>query len=281
MSDRTVPPSRSVAQARFNQLVRQPDVSLNLTQATLCIAQIAQPGLDITPSQTQLQAWGQILQAHKPDPPYPLKLIGTLNHFLYEEWGFCGNQAHYYDPRNSFLDAVLERRTGIPITLAVLYLELARRLDFPMVGIGMPGHFLVRPDFEDAEIFVDVFNQGAILFPQDCLDLLSKIYQQPVPFHPQYFVPVGPKSILARLLTNLKHIYLQQGQLTEMLWTVDGILALFPEHLSERKMRGVVHFELGHWAAAQADLQCYLEGSPQPEEISFIQHLLAQIDRNL
>lgn len=281
MSSDRLPPARTIAQARFAQLVRQPEASLDLTQAALCIAQIAQPDLDITTCQNQLQTWGQILQAHRPDPPYPLKVIQTLNHFLYEEWGFHGNQDDYYDPRNSFLNAVIERRTGIPIALAVLYLDLARRLDFPMVGVGMPGHFLVRPDFEDAEIFVDVFNQGAILFPQDCLDLLSKIYQQPVPFHPQYFVPVSSKSILARLLTNLKHIYLQQGELTEMLWTVDGILALFPEHAPERKVRGVLHFELEHWAAAQADLQSYLDAQPQPEEAAFIQTLLAQIARRL
>ncbi|NEO85027.1 MAG: tetratricopeptide repeat protein [Spirulina sp. SIO3F2] len=275
MSDRTL------ALARFTQLVSQPETAIDLTTAALNIAQIAAPGLDITPYQTRLQELGRTLQANRPNPPYPLKVIQMINRFLYEEWGFQGNQDQYYDPRNSFLNEVLDRRLGIPISLAVLYLDLARRVELPMVGIGMPGHFLVRPDFEDAEIFVDVFNQGEILFPQDCMALLAQIYKHPVPFHSEYFAPVSTKSILARLLSNLKQIYLNQGKLEQMLWTVDGILALFPDHAPERKVRGLVHFELGHWIAAQTDLQLYLETIPQLEEARFIEHLLSQIAERL
>lgn len=275
MSDRTL------AQARFAQFVSQPEAAIDLTTAALHIAQIATPGLDIVPYQAQLKQLGQTLQANRPNPPYPLKVIQMINHFLYTEWGFKGNQDQYYDPRNSFLNEVLDRRLGIPISLAVLYLDLARRVDLPMVGIGMPGHFLVRPDFEDAEIFVDVFNQGAILFPQDCMELLAQIYQHSVPFHSEYFAPVSTKSILARLLANLKQIYLNQGKLDQMLWTVDGILALFPDHAPERKVRGMLHFELGHWLAAKTDLQLYLATLPQSDDARFIEHLLAQIAERL
>ena len=148
---------------------------------------------------------------------YPLKVIKTINKYLLKELGFKGNKDNYYDPDNSYLNQVIDKKTGIPITLSVIYLEIAKRLDFPMVGIGMPGHFLIRPEFENVGIFVDVFNQGEILFKEDCELKLKEIYQQPITLEEHFLTPVSNQQILGRMLTNLKYIYLNRQEYPNML----------------------------------------------------------------
>lgn len=267
------------AHLEFIQIARQPDDAIDLTLAAFCIAQRAYPDLEVAVYLERLQEMAATLQGALPEPRYPLKVIQTINRFLYETWGFQGNKADYYDPRNSFLNEVLDRRTGIPITLATVYLDLAQRLAFPMVGIGMPGHFLIRPDFDDAGIFVDAFNQGQILFEQDCAQLLSKIYQRPIQWQPELVQPVPNRAILARMLTNLKFIYLNCSQLAEVLWTVDWILTLYPDLDAERKTRGLLHFELHNWSAAKVDLEHYLGTIQNPDEIRLITQILTQIQQ--
>jgi regulator of sirC expression with transglutaminase-like and TPR domain len=148
---------------------------------------------------------------------------------LYGDLGFTGNNSNYYDPRNSFLNDVLARRTGIPITLALVYLEIARRIGFPMIGIGMPGHFMIRPDFEDSEIFIDTFNHGEILFAEDCRQKLMNIYQQKIPALTAALVPpVTKRQFIARMLNNLQVIYLDRGELARamVIKNLLGIVAI-------------------------------------------------------
>jgi regulator of sirC expression with transglutaminase-like and TPR domain len=138
--------------------INQPDREIDLSKAALYIAQIEYPNLDIDPYLQQLDTMGAEIAARLPATQYPLKTIQTINQYLYTELNFYGNERDYYNPHNSFLNDAIDRRTGIPITLAVIYLHIAKVIDFPMVGIGMPGHFLIRPNFENAGIFVDVFD---------------------------------------------------------------------------------------------------------------------------
>jgi regulator of sirC expression with transglutaminase-like and TPR domain len=191
--------------------IDRPDERIDLAKAALHIAQIEYPDLEIAKYLDRLETMGRAVATKLPADRYPLKVIQTINGYLYDEIDFRGNESDYYDPRNSFLNDVLDRRTGIPITLALVYLEIAKRIDFPMVGIGMPGHFIIRPSFQDAGIFVDVFNRGEILFVEDCRQKLMSLYQQDIPFlPPEVLQPVTNRQILFRMLNNLQAIYLSQ-----------------------------------------------------------------------
>jgi regulator of sirC expression with transglutaminase-like and TPR domain len=171
--------------------VNQPDEQISLAKAALFFAKTQYPDLNPDIYLNKLDAISSILQDKLPDNSYPLKIIQTINQYLFEELRFTGNSRDYYDPRNSYLNEVLDRKLGIPLSLSILYLEIAQRLNFPMVGIGMPGHFLIRPNFEEAGIFVDAFNQGEILFPEDCETRLQQVYQQPVKLDPAFLAPIS------------------------------------------------------------------------------------------
>jgi regulator of sirC expression with transglutaminase-like and TPR domain len=168
-----------VLQNFYNETNR-PDEEIDLAKAALAFARTEYPDLDIEEYLNTLDTMAEEVRERLIEERYPLKVIKTINSYLFDDLGFEGNTRNYYDPRNSFLNDVIDRRTGIPITLSIIYLEIAKQIEFPMVGIGMPGHFIIRPNFENAGIFVDAFNQGEILFEQDCEERLQQVYQQPV-----------------------------------------------------------------------------------------------------
>ncbi len=163
----------SSARQLFHHEIHQPDEYIDLAKAALYIALEEYSELDIDEYLNALDAMAIELEERLPIEKYPLKIIQSINKYLYDDLKFTGNTQDYYDPRNSFLNDVIERRVGIPITLALLYIEIARRIDFPMIGIGMPGHFLIRPDISEMEIYVDAFNKGEVMFPQDCQETLK------------------------------------------------------------------------------------------------------------
>jgi len=254
------------ARQRFIQEIQSD--SIDLGRAALWIAQEAYPDLDVEEYLAALDEMAAEVQERLPPERYPLRVIRILNHYLFEDLGFRGNSEDYYDPRNSFLNEVIDRRTGIPITLSLIYLELARRIDFPMAGVGMPGHFLVRPLFADAEIFVDPFHQGQILFPEDCQERLAQIYGLGIPLQDHHLRPTPPRLILVRLLNNLRQIYLSRAQLELALAAVERILLLIPESLLHLRDRGLLYYQLGRWQQARQDLRHYLKQAPFHPELS-------------
>lgn len=264
----------SAARHNFDTIIHQPDATLNLAEAALYIAQEEYPDLDVAEYLNALDTMATEVQERLGAETYPLRIIRKINQYLYEDLGFRGE--NYHDPRNSFLNDVIERRNGIPLTLSILYLEIAKRIDFPMVGIGMPGHFLIRPDQEEMEIFVDPFQKGEILFMEDCKQKLNAIYSK-VPFRSEFLAPVGPRQILARMLNNLKYIYLEQRDLHKSLAAIDRILLIFPEASRERRDRGFLYHQMERWSEARSDLEDYLAGQPRPEDILLVRHLLGQI----
>ncbi len=264
----------SLGRNNFYQEIQQPEEQIDLAKAALYIAQEENPNLDPQEYLNALDTMAQEVRERLPEQRYPLRVIKTINQYLYQDLGFQGNTKNYYDPSNSFLDQVIERRTGIPITLSLVYLEIAKRVDLPMVGIGMPGHFLIRPDFEAAGIFVNAFNSGEILFEQDCEALLSKIYQRSVKLQPRFLDSVGAKQFLARMLTNLKLIYLNQAQLRQALGAVERIILLFPQAVGELRDRGLIYYELGQWEQATQDLEFYLATFPHAQDAAVIRQVL-------
>jgi regulator of sirC expression with transglutaminase-like and TPR domain len=271
--------SKSLARDRFCQEIQKPDNEINLAAAALYIAQEEYPHLDCAAYLQTLDKMAATLRDRLPENPYPMKIIRAINAYLFQDLGFKGNDRDYYDPKNSFLNDVLDRRTGIPISLSLVYLELAQRIGFPMAGVGMPGHFLIRPILEDMAIFVDAFHQGEVMFEEDCRDRLQQLYGQPARLQPEHLIPIGPRPCVARMLNNLKVIYLHHQDALRALAAVDRILLLVPDAPLERRDRGLIHYRLGHLAIARQDLTAYLQQVPDAADSFEIQQVLSQISR--
>ena len=197
-----------------------------------------------------------------PKGRYPLKVIQVMNPYLFEELKFSGNQRDYYNPDNSYLNCVIDRRLGIPITLSLLYLEIAHRVGFPMVGVGMPGHFLVRPVVDEMEVFVDPFNQGEVMFVADCQQKFRQLYGGQAQWQPEFLSGVLPKPFLARILNNLKMIYLQLEVYDQAIATLDKLLILMPGQVQQVRDRGLLHYQLENYDMAKQDLEGYLRSHP-------------------
>lgn len=267
-----LPPARQ----RFYEILQQPESQIDLAEAALYIAQEARPDLDVEEYLNALQTMAEEVRERVQDVRYPLRILQGINRYLYEDLGFCGDEQNYYDPQNSFLDAVIDRRTGIPITLALVYLEIARRIGFGMVGVNMPGHFLIRPDRQDMEIYVDAFHRGEILFNEDCEERQRQIYGFVV-LLPVQFQPIGARQFLARMLTNLKFAYWRRSAWQEALAAVERLLLLFPNTPVEWRDRGILYYRLGRTGEARHDLENYLKVA-SIEEAARIRALLDELE---
>lgn len=246
----------------FSQLAATPDERIDLAHAALSIAEVAEPHLDRELCLQQLDALAAAAGNHLRAEATEAGRVEALMRWLHDEQGFRGNDVDYYDPRNSFLNQVLARRTGIPITLALVYIEVGKRLGITLAGVNFPGHFLVRHVAPGPEIVIDPFG-GRILSEEDCAGLLRSVMGPSAVLEPALLRPVPAKSMLRRMLTNLKLIYLRLGQLSEALACMDRILLLAPEEPQELRDRGLLHYHLDRYAEARADLERFLTLMPQ------------------
>ncbi len=266
------------ARQNFQREISQPEARLDLARAALYVAQEAYPDLEVEPCLARLDEIASEIAPRLPPERYPLRIVRAINQGLFESWGFRGNTDSYYDPRNSFLNEVLRRRTGIPISLSLVYVEVARRLQFPVVGIGMPGHFLIRPDLPEIEFFIDPFNGGEILFVADCEARLRSLFSEPTAaLQPEFLAPISKRAWLTRLLANLKFIYIQTDRPLLALGVLDRLLLLNPEAALERRDRGLVAFQLGRRESAARDLEVYLAARPQAPDAPAIRDLLGRL----
>jgi regulator of sirC expression with transglutaminase-like and TPR domain len=230
--------------------------------AALELATLEYPGLDV-------DRWVGVLDGHAsalarrvaPDAPGEA-FIDAANEYLFREQGFTGDTANYYDPRNSCLNDVLEARTGIPITLSVVYMEVARRLARPVYGIGLPGHFLVLYDDGNESAYLDPFNGGTRLTEAECFALAQRATGSEVAADRSLLVPVTHRQILMRMINNLRGVHLQRQNFSGALRVLDFVIGLWPESGEEYRQRGVVHAHLGNWSAVRADLRRYLQLVP-------------------
>lgn len=266
-----------LARQRFYQEIHQSEDQIDLARAALYLAQEEYSDLEPEEYLNALEVMAADVEERLPAERYPLRVVQTINQYLYTDLGFRGNQDDYYDPRNSFLNQVIDRRTGIPITLSLVYLEIADRLGLPMVGINMPAHFLIRPVVGEMDLFVDAFHQGEVLFAEDCRERLSQIYGSPVVLRPEFFQPVSPRQFLSRMLTNLKAVYLQQEDLPRALAAIERILLLFPDAAQEQRDRGLLYYQMGRWTEARQDLENYLTQFPLAEDAIVLEELLRRM----
>lgn len=250
---------------KFTDIAKAP--SPDLATVALLIARLEYPKLDASEYLDQLDRMGEIAHervARCSDLIDPVKPIQALNAYLFDEQGFSGNEQHYDDPRNSLLNQVLARRTGIPITLALVYMEVARRAGVSLEGVNFPGHFLLRFQSRTAsgergsDLIVDPFHGGAILSDDDCRVLLRKHAGETAEFDRRVLVGATKTQILIRMLVNLKRIYVNMRSFPQGRAVTELLLALNPSAMTELRDRGLLAYHLNDFSAALRDLESYL-----------------------
>jgi len=208
-----------------------------------------------------------------------MDIAQKISDVLFGELGFRGNTEDYYDPRNSFFNDVLERRIGIPITLSAVYMEIARRLPFPVSGVGMPGHFLVKYSDRSLEFFLDPYNGGEILSHQDCEEKLKQLYGDSLEFSEQLLDAVTHRQILARMLNNLKSIYLKGHTYDKGLAIVDMMVLVDPNDPGQYRDRGLLRLRLRQFEKASRDLEHYIKVAPGAADRADIEEHLNKLKR--
>jgi regulator of sirC expression with transglutaminase-like and TPR domain len=272
--------SLSPAQQKFWYVSRIPDSELTtaqLVEAALAISWEEYPHIDLSSYRDALDGMATELQQRLQGVTYPLKIISEINRYLFDEQNFNANEHNYYDPRNSFLTDVITRRLGIPISLSIVYMAIGDRIGFPLEGVSLPGHFIIRPQRSDIEVFIDPFAKGEILFKQDCASKLVQIYGAQTELKPEYLETVGVRRIIERMLMNLKLIYLNQKKFHKALSTVEKILMLWPNASTQVRDHGLLCYQLERYVEARSDLEAYLDLSPYADDTDLIQKLIDEM----
>jgi regulator of sirC expression with transglutaminase-like and TPR domain len=257
-------------QARLPQIAEDLLHALNepgeaLAPAALVIARVEYPTLDAAPYLQRLERMGEAAVGRlqrREDAGLPSQ-IATLNGYLYEELGFSGNSEQYDDPRNSFLNEVLDRRLGIPISLAAVYLEIGRRAGLLLEGVNFPGHFLVRAPHAGEDLIVDPFHAGALLSEVDCRQLLRQYVGEDAAFDQSLLATATRQHIVVRMLVNLKRLYVRMRSFPQARAVADLLLAVDPSALSELRDRGLLAYHMEDFASALRDLETYLRLMPR------------------
>jgi regulator of sirC expression with transglutaminase-like and TPR domain len=266
----------------FALLVAQ-DEGLPLLEAAIAVGQDVEPGLDPQSVLLQIDTLGRRLRRRIPADAVPLQRLRFLNRYFFDELAFGGNVNDYYDPANSLIHQVLDTRRGIPITLAMLYIELAGHAGLEARGIGFPGHFLVKVRMPRGEVVIDPFT-GASLSREELEERLQP-FRREHGLSGDFEVPLGlflqtsaARDILARLLRNLKEIHRSAQRWSEWLAVQQRLVVLLPANALERRDRGLVLAELGRAEEAAADLRHYLEYFPDADDSAALRHRVAELD---
>jgi regulator of sirC expression with transglutaminase-like and TPR domain len=254
----------------FSMLVAD-DASLSLLEAAAAIAQDEYPRLDTQSVLARIDALADRLKRRIPADAVPVQRLRWLNRYFFHELGFAGNVNDYYDARNSYLNAVLETRRGIPITLSLLYVELATQIGLTARGVSFPGHFLVKLKMPRGEVVIDPFTGQSL--SREELDELLVPYRKRQGLEGDFEVPLGlflqaapARDVLARMLRNLKEIHRSAEDWPRLLAVLERLVVLLPGDWAERRDRGLAHAAIGRIDRAVDDLAAYLEHMPQAED---------------
>lgn len=251
------------ARRAFALTARRPDAAIDLAHAALLIAAEDDSRCDVAAARAALYRMG--LEARgRVSERTGTERVAALNAYLFGELGFAGNQGDYYDVRNSLLHRVLERRTGIPITLSLVYIDVARRAGMEAEGVGLPGHFVVRvrPEaWAGRALLVDPFH-GQVIDEEDCQQRLDSLYAGQVALTEEHLRASTPREILARVLRNMKAVYVQAQLYRRALASIERVLLVSPGDAEERRDRGMLLAQLGRLHEAAEDLEAYLARAP-------------------
>jgi regulator of sirC expression with transglutaminase-like and TPR domain len=267
------------------RLLREPEIPL--AEAALLIAQERYPGLDVRAYLGRLTALGHELarslatysqtEGTGPDGTWTRsERLRALRNFLYGEQGFHGSpDEEFFDPRNSFLNDVLDRRTGLPITLAIVFIEVGRAIGLELAGVNFPGHFLVKTIDDGPELLLDPFNRGREVTWVEAIDRIEKVNGKKEPPE-DYTGPITSRQFLFRLLSNLKAAYLRDEQFLEALEVIDFLLMVHPGAHWERRDRGLILLRTGGYHKAIREFEAYLEAVPGADDRESVERRIEQ-----
>ena len=259
----------------------RPEEKIDLGRAALTIALNEYPNLDSAAYLARLDQLAVEVVQRCDASSDVLRSIAALNYVLFNEHGFCGNANDYYDPKNSFLNEVIERKTGIPITLSVLYMEVAQRIGVALDGVGFPGHFLVKCISDGAEIVIDPFDRGEIRSPEELGLMLERLYGRGIGLRSEFLKAVSKTDILKRMLGNLKAIHLKVNDLVKLLAVLDRLIILEPASAETIRDRGSVYLRLECYAQARTDFETYLRLAPQANDAAAVRDQLITLAKQV
>ena len=252
--------------ADFRRAVSGPDDRVDLACAVLEIARDDYPDLDVAGYLRRIDQIAVHVMERLGSEKTVYHRIAALNSVMFEEHGFHGNRRNYYDPKNSFLNEVIERKMGIPISLSVLYMEVAQRTGLPLYGVSFPGHFLVKYSDDRERIVIDPFNAGEVKSRESLGQLLESLYGGKVTLVDDFLEPVTKKQIIRRMLNNLKMIYLQEKNFLKILAVLQRLVVLDPSSAEDIRDRGSVYLKLECFQYALADFESYLGLVPNAKD---------------
>jgi regulator of sirC expression with transglutaminase-like and TPR domain len=264
---------------RFETFATRPEERLDVMEGALLIAESEYPDLDAGACVAVLESLAsRVCNGNARGLAEKARLLGKV---LFEEFGLAGNEADYYDPRNSYINDVLDRKLGIPITLSVVYADVARRAGIEAHGIGFPGHFLAAVRDASGLLVVDPFHGGKVLGAPELTALLQQALGNRATLTPKLLAPAGSRSILIRMLHNLKAIYGNRNETENALRTVEMLLALSPQAVDERRDRGLLLFAAGSDSAAFDDIVRYLAEAPKAPDAEKMRDILNELRAKL
>jgi len=262
-----------MAGLEFAELVKRCDergTPPALDKACLLISAVFDPSADVDRGQRTLDAIAQLASSRAAGATDSYAKASAVLNAIFTAGGFRGNAAAYDDPRNSLLSSVLERRTGIPITLSIVVMEVASRIGLPLAGVGLPGHFVVRFPDPTSRMFIDAFDGGRILDVGDCVKLVERQTGGRITWTDEFLEPVAPRAILKRVLVNLKNALSHAKNYASALTAIELQLTLDPCDPTELRDRGILFARLHRYDRAIADLEAYLERSPDASDVKQI-----------
>ena len=265
---------------RFGRIVAGTDEEINLAEAALLIAAEEYRDLDIAAYLARLDDMGATLKRRLRPDISPADTIIALNRFLFDEHGFAGDGANYYDARNSFLNEVLDRKRGIPITLALVYIEIGRRVGLPVQGVSFPAHFLVKCPLREGTVVLDPYAKGASLSFDDLRSRVKALRNGVEPTKSMVtsmLATAGNKEILTRILRNLKGIYSHHQEWMKALMATDRIISVMPGMAEEYRDRGMIYINLECFRAALFDLQAYLKMLPVARDADTVRQKVVEL----
>ncbi|MFY3741265.1 MAG: regulator of sirC expression with transglutaminase-like and TPR domain [Candidatus Nitrosomirales archaeon] len=260
----------------WNEYVRSKELVLDKT-AFMMAKTLQYPSLNIDEQLRIIDSMAAELKSFIDHRERPTEIITAMNEYIFEKQAFAGNVQDYYDPRNSYLNDVLAHKTGIPITLSVLYIELARRIGFKLHGVGFPGHFLIKYAEKDLEIVLDPFSKGRILAYEDYQVLLDQLYNGQIKFEKSFLNTVTNEQILIRMLRNLKDAFVYSYDYDKALMTTDMVLSIDQNIAEEFRDRGMIFYYKQLYENALSDLTKYLENKPDANDADNILAIIRDI----
>ena len=255
--------------------------SSSLARLALIVSRLEYEDLDIENELDSFNQLQSVLSGRLKKESPILEKLNEISEYFFSELGFSGNVRDYYDTKNSFINEVLDRRQGIPITLAILYIEISLRLGIRVAGIGMPGHFLVGAYGESESYYVDVFNRGIVLNKEECIAMFDMRASKSLAWDDRYLSPVDSRYIISRLLRNLKYIYLNQSRNQKAYQVIDILVGLEPDNVFEIRDRGMIGFRVGQHEQSVVDLRRFLEKEPVGRSAVEASSVLELLERKL